>query len=150
MSISFEALRMFDIRLTRLAAAAAFVTSSTLGAQSAAPAAKTAKSPISVQWLGHASFEIVSAGGTRILIDPWLGGNPSTPDSLKPVSRYSGTTKPAAILVTHAHFDHSADAKAIAVASGAPVISASASAAAIDSASSSAARRSISGAIAST
>jgi L-ascorbate metabolism protein UlaG (beta-lactamase superfamily) len=117
---------MFDIRLMKFAAAAVIAAATTVGAQTPAakPASKAAKSPISVQWLGHASFEIVSSGGTRILIDPWLGGNPSTPDSLKPVARYSGATKPAAILVTHAHFDHSADAKAIAVASGAPVISA--------------------------
>jgi L-ascorbate metabolism protein UlaG (beta-lactamase superfamily) len=114
---------MIDIRVTRfigygVIAAALAVP---LGAQTAKP---TPKAPISVQWLGHASFEIVSAGGTRIVIDPWLAQNPSTPDSLKPVSRYTGATKPAAILVTHSHFDHSADAKALAVASGAPVVSA--------------------------
>lgn len=117
---------MLDIRLTKFAAAAVLAAATIVGAQAptGTPAAKVGKSPISVQWLGHATFEIVSAGGTRILIDPWLGGNPSTPDSLKPVARYTGATKPAAILVTHAHFDHNADAKAVAVASGAPVISA--------------------------
>jgi len=26
---------------------------------------------------------VISAGGTRILIDPFLTGNPTTPDSLK-------------------------------------------------------------------
>jgi L-ascorbate metabolism protein UlaG (beta-lactamase superfamily) len=79
--------------------------------------------PISVRWLGHAAFEIVSSGGTRILIDPFLSGNPSTPDSLKNMSRYSGPAKPAAILVTHAHDDHALDARNIAVASGAQLIS---------------------------
>jgi L-ascorbate metabolism protein UlaG (beta-lactamase superfamily) len=77
-----------------------------------------AASPIRVTWIGHATFEIVSAGGTRILIDPFLEHNPSAPDSLKAVARY----KPAAILVTHSHFDHAADAKAVAQASGAPVV----------------------------
>ena len=67
------------------------------------------RAPIAVQWLGHAAFEITSPGGTRILIDPFLSANPSTPDSLKRLARY----KPDAILVTHAHDDHALDAKAI-------------------------------------
>lgn len=75
---------------------------------------------IAVQWLGHAAFEIVSPGGAHILIDPFLTGNPATPDSLKKLARY----KPNAILVSHSHSDHAADAKAIATASGAQVISA--------------------------
>lgn len=73
---------------------------------------------ITITWLGHASFLVVSPGGTRLLLDPWLKQNPSTPDSLKDSSRYH----PAAILVTHSHFDHSGDAKPIALASGAPVV----------------------------
>jgi L-ascorbate metabolism protein UlaG (beta-lactamase superfamily) len=81
--------------------------------------------PIQVRWLGHAAFEVVSSGGTRILIDPWLAQNPSTPDSLKQTSRWTGAaTKPAAILISHSHFDHSADAKAIAEGSGARVVGA--------------------------
>lgn len=79
---------------------------------------------IHVQWLGHAAFEIVSYGGTRLLIDPFITGNPSTPDSLKALTRYSGALKPSAILVSHSHDDHAADAKAIALATGAPVIGA--------------------------
>ena len=79
-----------------------------------------AHQPITVGWLGHAAFEVTSSGGTRILIDPFISGNPSTPDSLKNLSRY----KPAAILVTHSHSDHALDAKAIATSSGAQVISA--------------------------
>jgi L-ascorbate metabolism protein UlaG (beta-lactamase superfamily) len=79
---------------------------------------------IQVRWLGHAAFEIVSAGGTRILVDPWLAQNPATPDSLKQTARWTGdATKPAAILVSHSHFDHSADAKPIAQATDARVIS---------------------------
>ena len=90
----------------------------------AAPAAATpphhpaAAKKITVTWLGHASFLVTSPGGTQLLLDPWLKGNPSTPDSLKDSSRYH----PAAILVTHSHFDHSGDVKPIALASGAPVI----------------------------
>jgi L-ascorbate metabolism protein UlaG (beta-lactamase superfamily) len=81
-----------------------------------APAAKK----ITITWLGHASFLVTSPGGTQLLLDPFLRQNPSTPDSLKDTSRYH----PAAILVTHSHFDHSGDAKAIALASGAPVVAA--------------------------
>ncbi len=80
----------------------------------AAPAA----GKIAVTWLGHAAFLVTSPGGTQLLIDPFLRQNPSTPDSLKDTSRYH----PAAILVTHSHFDHSADAKAIAQASGAKLV----------------------------
>src|SRR5215218_7562429 len=71
------------------------------------------RSPVTVHWLGHAAFEVISAGGTRILIDPFLTGNPTTPDSLKQLARYGGATKPAAILVSHSHFDHTQDVKAI-------------------------------------
>ncbi|MDQ6633556.1 MAG: metal-dependent hydrolase [Gemmatimonadota bacterium] len=78
-----------------------------------------ARQPITVQWLGHAAFEITSSGGTRILIDPFISGNPVTPDSLKSLSRY----KPAAVLVTHSHDDHALDAKAITQSSGAMLIS---------------------------
>ena len=79
---------------------------------------KVARAKITVTWLGHAAFLVTSPGGTQLLIDPFLRQNPSTPDSLKDSSRYH----PAAILVTHSHFDHSADVKAIAQASGAPVV----------------------------
>jgi len=121
-------------RLTRTLAVASLLAATAVGAQStqgathaasgAAAAKKSSAGTIQVRWLGHAGFEVVSPGGTRILIDPWLAQNPATPDSLKAVERWSGANKPAAILVSHAHFDHAADAKALATASGAPVISA--------------------------
>ena len=38
---------------------------------------------ISITWLGHAAFEIVSPGGTRLLIDPFLAKNPATPAETK-------------------------------------------------------------------
>jgi L-ascorbate metabolism protein UlaG (beta-lactamase superfamily) len=86
-----------------------------LGARS--PAAPT-QGQIQVTWLGHACFLVVSPGGTQVLIDPWIKGNPATPDSLQDLSRYH----PNVILVSHSHFDHSKDAKEIALASGASVV----------------------------
>ncbi len=102
-------------RLIRLTSGLALAASAAMPMPIAAQSAK----PITVQWLGHAAFQITSAGGTRLLIDPFLSGNPSTPDSLKNLARY----QPAAILVTHSHADHALDAKAIATSSGAMVIS---------------------------
>ncbi|MBI3553057.1 MAG: metal-dependent hydrolase [Elusimicrobia bacterium] len=83
----------------------------------AAPAAAK-DAMVSVTWLGHAAFEIVSPAGKRLLIDPYLKGDPATPEAFKDPRRY----KPDAILVTHSHFDHSSDALEIATLSGAPVI----------------------------
>lgn len=109
----------FTRRRLAFAVAAAFVA-----APFTTTSAQRAKAPIQVRWLGHATFEVQSSGGTRILIDPFISGNPSTPDSLKNLARYEGAWKPAAILVSHAHDDHALDAKRIAQASGAQVISA--------------------------
>ena len=92
----------------------------TIATQAQAQAAK----PVTVRWLGHAAFEITSSGGTRILIDPFITGNPATPAALNSLDRYKADWKPNAILVSHSHSDHSLDAKAIAQSSGAPVISA--------------------------
>jgi L-ascorbate metabolism protein UlaG (beta-lactamase superfamily) len=89
---------------------------------SAQGATAARRGDITVHWLGHAAFEVISSGGTRILIDPFLTGNPTTPDSLKAISRYTGALKPVAILVSHSHQDHTLDAKAIATGSGAPVV----------------------------
>src|SRR5262249_6256467 len=61
---------------------------------------------ISITWLGHAAFEIVSPGRTHLLIDPFLTKNPATPAEYKNLSRY----RPNYILVTHSHGDHLGDA----------------------------------------
>ena len=90
--------------LRRAALGILFASAATLPA-----AAQSGRNAIGVQWLGHAAFEITSPGGTKLLIDPFLSANPSTPDSLKRLARY----KPDAILVTHSHDDHALDAKAI-------------------------------------
>jgi glyoxylase-like metal-dependent hydrolase (beta-lactamase superfamily II) len=66
----------------------------------------TKKKEIQITWLGHAAFELVSSGGTDILIDPFLTKNPATPAELKDLAHYH----PNFILVTHSHGDHLGDA----------------------------------------
>lgn len=53
-----------------------------------------------IRWLGHAAFEIISKKGSKILIDPWLSGNPA---GNFPVKDFLA---PDLILVTHDHHDH--------------------------------------------
>lgn len=82
----------------------------------AGPAAAPKKTEIT--WLGHAAFEIVSPKGTRLIVDPFLTGNPKTPAAKKDLKALS----PKVILVSHSHSDHMADAVALAKLSGARVI----------------------------
>jgi len=78
-----------------------------------APAGK-----VQVQWLGQATIKITSPGGKVIVIDPWVTSNPKTPAEFKTVESLG---KVDAILVTHAHFDHWADAPALAEKTGAKI-----------------------------
>ena len=55
-------------------------------------------------WLGHAAFRITTPSGKVILVDPWIQGNPATPEALKKVDHVD------IMLITHGHFDHIADA----------------------------------------
>ena len=73
--------------------------------------------PLSFTWLGHSTFLFRSPGGKRILTDPWLSTNPSTPESAKKVGALD------LILVTHGHEDHTGDLVSVARATGAHVIS---------------------------
>ena len=66
------------------------------------------KRDCSITWYGHSTFKVVSPKGVHILIDPWVMGNPVCPDSLKKVDRID------LMLITHGHFDHMADAIALA------------------------------------
>ncbi|MBI3696525.1 MAG: MBL fold metallo-hydrolase, partial [Acidobacteria bacterium] len=56
-----------------------------------------------ITWLGHATFSIELNQGETLLVDPWVDGNPSYP-------RAHVLTRVDALLVTHGHFDHIADA----------------------------------------
>lgn len=66
---------------------------------------------VEVLWLGQAAFKITSPTGKVIVIDPWLKTNPKTPAAFKDLAALG---KPDIVLVTHAHFDHLADAPELA------------------------------------
>lgn len=71
---------------------------------------------MNITWLGHGSFRL-EIGGEVILIDPWLNGNPMLPDDSHDAA-IEGATQ---ILITHGHFDHTADIVAVSKKTGAPV-----------------------------
>jgi L-ascorbate metabolism protein UlaG (beta-lactamase superfamily) len=59
-----------------------------------------------IRFLGHAAFEL-SDGTTRVLIDPFLTGNPKAAVA-------ADDLEPGAILLTHGHADHIGDTVSIA------------------------------------
>ncbi|MBI3532181.1 MAG: metal-dependent hydrolase [Burkholderiales bacterium] len=65
-----------------------------------------------LQWLGQAAFRLTTPSGKVIVIDPWLRLNPKTPAAFKDLDKLG---KVDLILVTHGHFDHIADAPALAL-----------------------------------
>jgi len=62
---------------------------------------------IEVVWLGQSAFKITSPGGKVIVTDPWLKQNPLTPPAYKRLETFG---KIDVLLVSHAHWDHFADA----------------------------------------
>jgi L-ascorbate metabolism protein UlaG (beta-lactamase superfamily) len=62
---------------------------------------------VRITWLGHATFLLTGPSGFTILVDPFVGSNPSCPDELKTFERLDY------IAITHGHEDHVADAVAI-------------------------------------
>lgn len=68
-------------------------------------------------WMGHASFRL-EIGDQILLVDPWVTGNPKFPAERR-AEAIAGAT---AILVTHGHGDHAADALAISTDTGAPLV----------------------------
>ncbi|MGH2783594.1 MAG: metal-dependent hydrolase, partial [Thermoleophilaceae bacterium] len=67
-----------------------------------------------IRFLGHACFEL-SEDDARVLIDPFLTGNPKAAASADEVD-------PTHILLTHGHADHLGDAEDIAKRTGAHVV----------------------------
>lgn len=70
---------------------------------------------VKATWLSHACF-LIETGKGRILIDPFISGNPLAPVKADSLS-------PDAILVSHGHGDHVGDTVAIAKRTGATVVS---------------------------
>jgi L-ascorbate metabolism protein UlaG (beta-lactamase superfamily) len=70
----------------------------------------------SLTWLGHASFRVDTPGGKRIYVDPFLSGNPKTPESEQDPERCD------LIVLTHGHGDHLGDTIAMHKKLGCPVI----------------------------
>src|SRR5690348_14777289 len=110
--------------ITGVAVLAAILSATGAAGQRAHAAARPAPTtPIRVTWLGHAGFELVSAGGTRLLVDPWIEGNAAAPAAYRDSARYAAAaTRPSAIVVTHGHEDHDGDVPRLARWSGAPVV----------------------------
>ncbi len=71
---------------------------------------------LSITWLGHATFLLQSPGGRKIVFDPWITGNPKSPESAKKIGALD------LILITHGHGDHTTDAVPLARSSGAQVV----------------------------
>jgi L-ascorbate metabolism protein UlaG (beta-lactamase superfamily) len=69
-----------------------------------------------VRWLGHAFFQITSASGKVIVIDPWIEGNPSCPVTVQDVDRAD------IVAVTHNHFDHVGQAVELIAQTGATLV----------------------------
>ncbi|MBA3261143.1 MAG: metal-dependent hydrolase [Thermoleophilaceae bacterium] len=67
-----------------------------------------------IRFLGHACFELTE-GDTRVLVDPFLTGNPKAAVEASEVD-------PTHILLTHGHGDHYGDIEAIAKRTGASVV----------------------------
>lgn len=67
-----------------------------------------------LRFLGHSACE-VQEGDTRVLIDPFLTGNPLAAAKAEEL-------EPTAILLSHAHNDHMGDTLAIAKRTGAMVV----------------------------
>lgn len=71
-----------------------------------------------LQWFGQSAFKLTTESGKVIVIDPFLLKNPKTPDELKDLEKLGNVDL---ILVTHGHFDHTADVQELADMTGAKV-----------------------------
>lgn len=69
-----------------------------------------------ITWLGHATVLVQTPGGTNILIDPFISGNPKYPKG------YELPAKIDFILLTHGHGDHIADVVPVAKKHGSTVV----------------------------
>ena len=70
-----------------------------------------------ITWFGHSAFAL-EQGASKVLIDPFLTGNPVFEKGGDRASAIAGTT---AIVITHGHMDHVGDALSIARETGATI-----------------------------
>jgi L-ascorbate metabolism protein UlaG (beta-lactamase superfamily) len=70
---------------------------------------------MNITWFGHSAFLITTDENLRILIDPFISNNPSSPVTVEEL--YSDV-----ILVTHGHADHFGDTMELANRTGALVV----------------------------
>jgi L-ascorbate metabolism protein UlaG (beta-lactamase superfamily) len=69
-----------------------------------------------IRFFGVAAYEVVTRGGKRVLLDPFLSGNPGAPVT------YDSFDKVDLVIVSHAARDHLGDTEAIARRYGCPVV----------------------------
>jgi len=58
---------------------------------------------LKLTWVGHATWIMDTPGGKRVLIDPWVSGNPVVPENLQDPGPHD------VMLLTHGHNDHTGD-----------------------------------------
>ena len=68
-----------------------------------------------LRYFSHSAFQVTTNAGTKILIDPFLSGNPTSPVKAKDISADY-------IILTHAHGDHIGDSFDIAKRCGSTFI----------------------------
>ncbi|MGA2676951.1 MAG: metal-dependent hydrolase [Methanobacterium sp.] len=68
-----------------------------------------------IKWLGHSAFQIITNYNLKILIDPFISNNPTSPLTAEELNA-------DLILVTHGHQDHFGDTMEIANRTGALII----------------------------
>lgn len=73
---------------------------------------------VELLWYGQSAFKLTTPSGKVIIIDPWIQKNPVTPAELKNLDNLG---KVDLVLVTHAHWDHMADAVEIAKRNNIPM-----------------------------
>lgn len=105
--------------MRRFLADVAAVLMMTIGGVAMAQSQPSAGAKTEVLWLGQATFRITTPGGKSIVIDPFFTINPKTPAEWK---HLDSVGKVDAILVTHGHIDHFADAPGLAKKHGVPVL----------------------------
>ena len=71
---------------------------------------------LQLTYLGHSTFRLVTPGGRKVLIDPWVQHNPRCPERNKDVGPLDK------VLITHGHYDHIQDGVEILKATGAQAV----------------------------